>query len=429
MKKLIFVLIAAFGMSCTSYAQMTEKELKKATKEAQKTIKEATEIMDNPDVPDKRQAKRLVDQAVKNPLLIDWYETWYQAACVYEHYYNQESIKSYNKGVTYDTIAMYDYLDKMITYALRADSLEQIPNAKGKVTNNTRNRLFESIVYRNLSTMINAGAHYFMRADDPVKAYQLFDKYYTIAERPDFEEFRNSDAMWIQYGVKYTYFPALAAFQTQNWENCLKYSQKAQADEEYGEDATEFICECYGELGDSAKWLEALKAGLIKYPTKDYYYSKLLNYYNSKNDIAGMESFVKEMIEVDPDKSYNYYVLGYIAQQNKEYDKAIEQYKLAIEKDNNLGDAYNNLGLCILSKANEYMEANGKVDYRTAAYKKVQQRYEEYLKEALPYFEQLRKIEPESVAKWGISLQQIYYLLKMKEVDEIDAILKEKGFI
>lgn len=429
MKKLLFVLIAALGMSCTSYAQMTDKELKKATKEAQKTIKEARNIMDDPEVTDKRQAKRLVDQAIKNPLLTDWYQTWYQAACVYEHYFTQENIKSYNKGVAYDTIAMYDYLDKMISYALKADSLEQIPNAKGKVTNETRSRLFPNLVFRNLSTMINAGAHYFMRANDPATAFKIFDKYYTIANRPDFEEFRNSDGMWTQYGVKYTYFPALAAFQTQNWENCLKYSQMAQEDDEYGEDATEFICECYGELGDTVKWLDALKAGLIKYPTKDYYYSKLLNYYNTRNDMEQMEAFVKEMIDIDPEKPYNYYVLGFIAQQNKQYDKAIEQYKLAIEKDNTLGDAYNNLGLCILSKANDYMDANSKVDYRSAAYKKVQQTYEGYLKEALPYFEQLRKIEPDSVAKWGISLQQIYYLLKMKEVDEINEILKEKGFI
>ena len=45
MKKLIFVLIAALGVSCTSYAQMTEKELKKATKAAQKEVKEAKEVI------------------------------------------------------------------------------------------------------------------------------------------------------------------------------------------------------------------------------------------------------------------------------------------------------------------------------------------------------------------------------------------------
>ena len=47
MKKLIFVLIAALGVSCTSYAQMTEKELKKAVKAAQKTVKEARNDLEN----------------------------------------------------------------------------------------------------------------------------------------------------------------------------------------------------------------------------------------------------------------------------------------------------------------------------------------------------------------------------------------------
>ena len=72
----------------------------------------------------------------------------------------------------------------------------------------------------------------------------------------------------------------------------------AQNDEEYGEDATEFICECYGELKDSVKWLQSLKDGLVKYPTKDYYYNKLLNYYNIKNDMGAMEEFVQDMKEV-----------------------------------------------------------------------------------------------------------------------------------
>ena len=46
MKKLIFVLIAALGVSCTSYAQMTEKEIKKATKEAKKLVNEAKKEME-----------------------------------------------------------------------------------------------------------------------------------------------------------------------------------------------------------------------------------------------------------------------------------------------------------------------------------------------------------------------------------------------
>ena len=61
MKKLIFVLIAALGMSCTSYAQMTEKEIKKATKAAQALVKDAKKEMERDDVVDKSNAKRLID--------------------------------------------------------------------------------------------------------------------------------------------------------------------------------------------------------------------------------------------------------------------------------------------------------------------------------------------------------------------------------
>ena len=83
MKKLIFVLIAALGVSCTSYAQMTEKELKKATKAAQKEVKEAKNEFERDDVQDKRGAKRLIDNAMKNELNKNWDQTWLVAADIY----------------------------------------------------------------------------------------------------------------------------------------------------------------------------------------------------------------------------------------------------------------------------------------------------------------------------------------------------------
>ena len=427
MKKLIFVLIAALGMSCTSYAQMTEKELKKAIKTAQKVVKDARDEMDRDDVPDKRNAKRLIDQAIKDPLLQDWDQTWTEAARIYEYFYNDENVKSYNGR--YDTVGMYNYLNDWFTYALRADSLQQIPNAKGKTSNEARKNLIPS-VYRNLNSLINGGVFYFNHREDYVTAYKFFDRYFTMAQSELFAADMEEDPTWQQYRYNFAYFPALAAYNTENWENALKYALMAQNDEEYGEDATEFVCECYGNMGDSVKWLESLKAGLIKYPTKDYYYSKLLNYYNLKNDMPAMEAFVKEMIEVDPEKAYNYYVLGYIAQQAKEYDKAIEQYKIAIEKNETLSDAYNNLGLCIMSQASDYMESKSNLDYRSAAYKKALQEQEAYFKSALPYFVKLRELEPDAVGKWGVPLQTLYYMLKMsKELNEVEARMKEKGML
>lgn len=427
MKKIVFVLIAALGMSYTTYAQMSEKELKKATKTAQKMVKEARDDMERDDVPDKRHAKQLIDQAMKNPLLKDWDQTWYEAAEIYQYFYNQENVKSYNGA--YDTVAMYNYLNDWFTYALRADSLQQIPNEKGKTSDEVRKNQIPNI-YRNLNTLINGGVFYFNHREDYVTAYKYFDRYFTLAQSDILKDYMTEDPTWNEYRYNFAYFPALAAYNNEKWDDALKYAIMAQNDEEYGEDATEFVCECYGELGDSAKWLQALKDGLVKYPTKDYYYNKLLNYYNQKNDMTEMESFVQEMIKLDPEKAYNYYVLGYIAQQGKNYDKAIEQYKIAIEKNNTLTDAYNNLGLCIMSQAVEFMESKSNLDYRSTAYKKAMQEQEEYFKSALPYFVKLRELEPDAVSKWGVPLQQIYYLLKMnKELEEVEGKMKAKGLL
>ena len=68
MKKILFVLVAALALSGTASAQMSEKELKKAQKVSEKVVKDAKEQQDKADG-DKNAAKRLIDQAIKDPLV------------------------------------------------------------------------------------------------------------------------------------------------------------------------------------------------------------------------------------------------------------------------------------------------------------------------------------------------------------------------
>ena len=427
MKKLIFVLIAALGMSCTSYAQMTEKELKKATKEAQKLVKEAKNEMERDDVQDKRNAKRLIDQAMKNSLVQDWDQTWLVAADVYQHFYYQENTKSYTQP--YDTVGMYKLLIQWYEYSMKADSLQQIPNAKGKTTDEARKKHAKEI-HRTMSDLIRGGIFYFNDHQDYQKAYEMFDSYFTVANHPMIKEFTDADTIYQKYKPIYSYYPALAAYNMEKWNDVLKYAKEATSDEEVGETATEMICDAYGNLGDSAAWLATLKQGLVQFPTAEYYYGKLLNYYNLKNDMSELEQFVTEMAELDPEKAYNYYVLGYVAQQNKDYDKAIGQYQTAIEKDANLSDAYFNLGLCIMFQASDYMDSKSNLDYRSKAYKDAVKEQKNYYKKALPYFTKYRELEPSATDKWAIPLQTIYYQIDMsKELNEVEARMKEKGML
>lgn len=138
------------------------------------------------------------------------------------------------------------------------------------------------------------------------------------------------------------------------------------------------------------------------------------------------------MIAIDPEKPYNYFVMGFISQNNNEYEKAIEQFKNAIEKDkdNKMGDAYYNICLCYRSMAEDIEAANTKVDPRSAAGKKVKAQVEDLIKQTLPYYEKYREIAPNDITKWGFGLYDAYYRLGMNnEFKAIEKVLNENHML
>lgn len=425
MKKLLFVLVAALGFSSVSYAQMTEKELKKAVKAAQRVVKDARSEQERDDG-NKAKAKQLIDQSMKNDLVKDWDQTWSTAALVYMNLYNDENVKVYNKKG--DTIKMYTYLNQWFDYALRADSLQQIPDAKGKTSNEAR-KYHADKISNNISNLINAGIFYFNRRSDYKNAYASFDRFFTLVENPMIKE-QIKDIEFFQDLSQFAYFPTLAGYQLKDWNKLLKYADLARSNEEYGETSTQFVCEAYGNMKDSVNWLKTLKEGMLAYPESDYFYSKLLTYYNDKDDMEALSAFVEEMISRDPEKAYNYYVVGVIALQSGDYEKAIKNYELAIEKDPTLSDAYNNLGICYTKQAQAYMEENADVNYKSSQYKKVLENEKEFYRQAEPYFLKVKELEPNETKKWGIPLYNIYYKLNdSKELNKIETILKSEGLL
>jgi len=438
MKRLLFVLIASLGLFLIyppcAYAQMSkkeQKELKKAIKDAQKNVRNARSFYERDDASqgDKAQGKRIIDAAIKDPLLIDWDQTWSTAALIYRENFYAETI-NFNTGARTDTVAMYDYLVKWYEYTIIADSIQRNPSdPKVKPSNEARNKHAESI-NSTLSMLVNGGIFFFNNRADFNKSYELFDMFYVMAEADIIKDYVSQRPEFEEDKIKFAYFPALAAYRLENWENVLKYGELAMKDiglaedDHNGELATEIVCEAYGNLGDTVNWLKTLKEGLRLYPTVDYYYNKLLNYYNDKNNMDELKVFVSEMVEQDPEKAYNYYVLGYIHQKAGEYTQAQDYYKTAIEKDATLTDAYNNLGLSYLEEAEVFWNANDNVDIRSREYQQLMEKEKVYYQTALPVFEKLREMLPGDSDKWALPLYRIYYKLNMsKELNAIEKLL------
>ncbi|MCQ2066532.1 MAG: hypothetical protein MJY65_02595 [Bacteroidaceae bacterium] len=430
MKRVLFVLVAALCVNGAANAQQldkaAQKALQKATKEAMLVVKDAKEQLG--DGGEVRRAKSLIEQALSNEYSKNNAETWNVAGDVYQKLYLTENYKT-TMNQPCDTVAMYDYLVKMYDCYNHCDSLQQIPDAKGKTYTTCRDKN-GAYLDNNRTNLINGGIFYFNRRRDYAKAFEIFSKYYEVSEMPMLKKYTEQDENYQMYAKQFAYYPTLAAVQMEDYNKVLKFVDLGIEDEENGETCYQFKCMAYENLGDTAKWIDCLKEGITRYPTKDFYYLRLLGYYDSNDNMAAMESFVNEMLEVAPEKAYNHYVKGYIRQNQKNYVDAIEAYKVAIEKDPNLQEAYINMGLCYIFEANNYMESQSDVKFNSPAYKKVLDTEKTYYQEALPIFEKVREMAPDEVKKWGLQLYSIYYKLNMSsELNKIETVLKAEGML
>lgn len=427
MKRVLFMLVSVLLFSCAvSYAQSTDKEVKKAIKAAQQVVKDAKGQLSS-ETGNINQARKLIEQALNNEYTKNDAETWGVAGEVYMKLYKEENNKTYFEGREYDTVAMYNNLVKMFECFNRCDSLEQIPNDKGRTSTACRDK-FASELDGNRTNLINGGIFYFNRRHDYAKAYEIFSKYYEVADMPMFQRFNEENENYAKYAVEFAYFPTLAAYQMGDYKKVLKYCDLGVEDEENGKACYQFKCMAYENLQDTANWIKSLKEGIEKFPTEDYYYLRLLTYYDQSEKMDEMEGFVDEMLEKNPDKAYNHYVKGYLKQNQKKYEEAIDAYEAARAKDSTLVEAYINEGLCYMFEANNYMDSQSNVKYNSPAYKQVLETEKSYYQKALPLYEKVRELAPDDTKKWGQQLYSIYYKLNMaKELNKIETILKAEG--
>ena len=146
MKKIILVLAAVMAMTCGDvYAQ------KKNVARAKAKL--------NAEVPDYKGAREAIDPALTDSVTKNLADTWFTAGKIYYKLFDEEQRKAWmNQGA--DENLMATSLMKCFDCMVIADSLDQMPNAKGKVRPKFRKQIVE-IVDIMRPGFINAGGFYF----------------------------------------------------------------------------------------------------------------------------------------------------------------------------------------------------------------------------------------------------------------------------
>ena len=403
MKRVLFSMVLLMAVS---FAFAQEKNVKEA-----KSI--AGEVK-----PDFAKAEQLINEALTNPETKDNAATWDVAGYIQKRINEKEMENAYLRK-PYDTLKVYNSVLNMYNYYVKCDELAQIPNEKGKIKNKYRSANSKTILAER-PNLINGGIQYF-NLNKNEDALKYFAAYVDAATLPmmEKENLLEKDTILPQVA----YYATLAADRVGDKDAVMKYAQYALKDKENGQFAMQLLTDAYKAKGDTAKWVEKLQEGIVKFPENQYFFANLVDYYSSSNQNDKAMQFADDMLAKDPNNKLYLYVKAYLYHNMKDYEKAIEFYKKTLDIAPAYAEACSNLGLVYLLQAQEYAD-KAPADINDPNYATAQAEIKKFYEAAKPYYEKARELKPDQKDLWLQGLYRVYYNLNMgPEFEEIEKMM------
>ncbi|GHT34110.1 hypothetical protein AGMMS49574_21010 [Bacteroidia bacterium] len=398
MKRVVLTIALCVAVSA-SFAQ------KKAVSEAQ-SIAKSTNANFN-------EARELIKGALTNEETKNDAKTWFVAGFVEDQQFSAERMKQM-LGQQPNESVMYGALTNILQYFDKANELDQLPDAKGKVkakyTKDIKGILTADHVY-----YINAGGYY-LGERNYAKAYDCFEQYLAIEELPygkaNKTAPRDSNYMIAQF------YAAVTATQLDDHQKAIAALERAKSTNYNLNEVYQYLTEEYNQLKDTVNAEKTLEEGLKKFPEEKFFLLSLINtyIYSDRNDKA--ITYLNTAIAQEPNNPQLYDVLGRVYESVKDYDKAEESFNKALSIDPNYTESLSNLGRVYYNQAiNKQNEANMLNDNKQ--YQEEVAKAKDIFRKALPYFEKVNKLKPDD-REYLIALRNIYYNLNMN--DEFNAI-------
>jgi len=401
MKKIIFLLSALLLMGGSSFAQ--KKNVAKAT----------SKIVADPQ--DTKGAKEAILLALKDSTTKNDAKTWFVAGDVYNAIYTeQQKIEwTQKKG---DKALMANSVESACKAYLTADSLDKLPNAKGKIIPKYHAKVIEKV--KALQRGFTEGGSYYYEQKDYKNALRFFDAYINYPNIPQMQGLGLEKDTLIPL---ITYYCGLCATQAEMPAVAVKYYEKVK-DNMDSKWIYARLSDDYSQLKDTVNMIRMFKAGAQKFPQESYYVRSLINYYINQNKMDEALSWINAAIELDPKGAVLWNVKGRILESTN-IEEAKKCYQQSIDLDPNFAEALGNMGRIYYNKAVEDLaRINAIRDDKK--YKIEKAKLKTSFQTPLPYFEKAYQLNPDE-RDYVIALRGIYYNLEMDaKYQEMDKKLK-----
>ncbi len=375
---------------------------------------------------DLKEARTLTQQASTNPETATDPETWKVMGDIGNKAFDNERTKMM-LGQNANEKVMHDGLMESYKPYLKADSLGELPDSKGKVKNKFRKDII-GILRANHPFYINGGIYY-NEQKDYAKATDFFETYWDIPSLPMFEGQKETFLLDSTFQT-IKYYAIISAISANQDARALAMLERA-ANEPFVEntaykesDLYELMASQHEKVGDSAKFIESLNIGAQKFPDSKYFIPNLINVYIRNGQTEKAMEYLDQAIVNDPNNSCDLNsVKGALLAEKGDYAAAETEYKKALAYDPNCERALENLARNYMIQAQEIKEVTATLSRQQQV--ENDEKTIELYQLAIPLLEKLEQAVKgrENVTKKEISnvlllLRNGYYNLSVLGVDK-----------
>ena len=310
--------------------------------------------------------------------------------------YDQGNEKLYLKE-KYDTTALFLVGKRMFDTLEGLDSLDRLPDARGKVKLKYRDRSAELLnIYR--PNLFNGGV-FFMKKHDFSRAYDFFDTYINSAVKPMFARYQYAERD--KRLPEAAYWASYCGYKLEKPQLTLRHTYQALKDSVHLPYMLQYLAETYKLEKDTARYVQTLKDGFSKYPKFPFFFPRLIDYYSHIGAYDEAMKSCDEALQTDSVNTLFRYAKSSLLLTMGRYKQSFAISKALIAENDTLADAYLNAGLALFDQAVE-------LDKKTQSGSKKYNQILELYRKAMPYLEKYRAMAPDQKDKWALPLYTIY---------------------
>lgn len=314
-----------------------------------------------------------------------------------------------------DTASLFSIVRRMFLVDESLDSLDAEPNKNDKV--NIKYRKKNSSYLDKYRQNLYYGGLFFIRNQDYLSAYDLLDTYLDCRYQPLFEDFdykKTDDTLRCSSAA---FWSVYSGYKLNRLDSALKYSDIAVTNEKFKIKTLQYMAEIYLLKKDTANYVNTLHKGFLEDKTSEFFFTRLLDYYNNENLQDSAMYIVDLALSVDGNKELFLFAKSNVLLNLGNYFECISICDTLLARDSVLPEVYYNAGVSYINLA---LLLEGKDTVKKKSEKKVL----EYYRKSLPYMEKYRELMPEDKEKWAPFLYNVYLKLNMgHQFEEISDIL------